>query len=467
MWVTKNLSDPLTRRFQELARIDPSAHAVYECGAVITRGELWAAATRAATAVSAACVEPGATVGLAARPGAAFLVAFLALRTRGCCVALLDESHGRGAFVSTLERIGATHAWRPGAEDWNDLSPPVPVEGTRPAPPRNAAVVKMTSGSEGDPVGVFVTDEALWADGSQLAASMELTPADRFLCVVPFSHAYGFSLLPTSLFARGSALIVPGDEDSVQAAARLDATVVPSVPTWYRSRLRAFGDGARWPKSLRLHLSAGAPLAPEIAREFRRVTGRPVHVLYGSTECGGITFDRQGGAAERGEVGTEVEGVRVSLRELDGDNCVYVRSKAVAEGYTPTDPVRGAHLASGAFQTEDVAEWTETGLRLTGRRSRWINVNGHKVDPVAVEHVLLEIEGVEEVAVLGRDLGEGRGEAIRAVLGTDGRPIPFRVVTAWCRDRLAPYQIPRSVVIIDRLPRNGRGKLDRAALESL
>src|SRR6185436_17513087 len=172
-----------------------------------------------------------------------------------------------------------------------------------------------------------------------------------------------------------------------------------------------------WPESLRLVISAGAPLNAAAAGRFRETFGLPVHTFYGSSECGGICYDRDGGAALRGTVGTPVDGVRVAIKPFDGgeedEGLVIVHSEAVGETYVPEADSRLTH---GAFETSDVAAWSGSELVLRRRADRVINVRGRKVDPAEVEHVLLDLPDVEEAVVLGVPAADGRGQIVRAVI---------------------------------------------------
>src|SRR5262249_5242313 len=132
----------------------------------------------------------------------------------------------------------------------------------------------------------------------------------------------------------------------------------------------------RWPESLRTVISAGAPLPAATAARFAERFARRAHVFYGASECGGIAYDRDGGAALRGTVGTPIEGVTV---DLDAEGAVCVRSPAV--GLT-TIPLPSERLHDGVFRSADLARFTPEGeLRLAGRADALINVGGKKVQP--------------------------------------------------------------------------------------
>lgn len=458
--------DPFVLRFGQLAEERPGALALQELERSVTRAELAAVAHGAAARLAGAGVGPGDAVALRAAPGAGFVAAFLALRWVGACVVLLDPGTGEADGRRTLAGLPVRYLWSiPAGEPWPLASMPESLGEGLSGVSSELAAIKLSSGSSGAPVGIAVRAEQLVADGEQIAASMGLRPDDRFLCVIPFSHSYGFSVLVTPLLLMGSPLLVPGLSDPWRMGGEHGATVLPSVPAWFRAQLRGQGEGlAEAGSGVRLSVSAGAPLVPELAREWRERLGRPIQVLYGSSECGSITFDRDGGAAERGAVGTPLEGVEVELVGEGEARHVRVRSRAVAEGYLPADPARSSRLQGGQFDTEDLGTWADGELRLLGRRSAWINVNGKKVDPVEVEQTLRRMAGVDEVAVLGKPLGDGRGEAVRAVIACPAGGLDYGSVSAYCRARLAPYKVPRSIVLVPSLPRTERGKLDRKAL---
>jgi len=241
--------------------------------------------------------------------------------------------------------------------------------------------------------------------------------------------------------------------------------VFPTVPA-YLQALLAVSHPPPLPRSLRLVLTAGAPLQAATASRFRETFGLPVHVFYGASECGGICYDREGGAGERGTVGAPVEGVTVSLGKVDAleeaaaEGIVRVASAAVAESYLPEPEPR---LGCGRFTTGDLAAWKDGELQLRGRVDDLINIKGKKIDPREVEAVLARLPGVEEAAVLSVPLAGGE-PVLRAVVACRSRGLSQQDVLAWCRAHLAPHKVPRSLVLVSALPRTERGKLDRQAL---
>jgi long-chain acyl-CoA synthetase len=466
--------DPFVRAFEAHAAARPRAPVLHWSGGVCTRADLLARARVAGETLDRAGVGSGTVVALCAAPGPAFLAAWLALRAREACVLALEPSTAAEERERCLAALGAELVWEVGPEFQGQGRGLRPSGAPSAAQLPGVAALLLTSGSSGAPRAVALGADALAADGRQLASTMGLRGDDRLLSVLPWSHSYGFSLLPTSALLLGSTLVLPGEEDPREAAERAAATVLPSVPSWFRVQLALRGERP-WPRSLRLFLSAGAVLPPAVARAWRAHTGRPIHVFYGSSEAGGITFDRRGDAGERGTVGTPVDGVQVELApeaEPGRGGTVRARSAAVALGYhpspaggSPSDPA--GRLGEGVFETEDLARWEDGELRLLGRRSEWINVKGHKVDPREVERTIAALPGVDEVIVIPRELPGGRGQSVRAVIASSAGAVTYEQVIDWCRGKLAPHKVPRAVTVVRELPRTERGKVDRRALAAL
>jgi len=441
----------------------PDAPLAGPADAPLTRAAVEWLAGPAGAALDATALPEGAVVGLRAADGPAFLAGLIALWRRGLVPLLLDASAPPLEARRLALGIGAAALLRP------EMVPGTFSGWAREAlaPERAAslpgiAAVKLTSGTAGEPKGIAVTAEALLADAEAIVAAMSLRRDDRLLAAVPMSHSYGFSLLALPPLLGYGSVIVPGPGDPLVAAARSGATVLPTVPAWLRAVARLPAP-PRLPDALRLVIAAGEPLAGETARAFRERLGRAPHVFYGASECGGVCYDPDGGAAERGTVGAPLPGVSVTLRAGAGPDAVVVRSPAVARSYVPRAEAR---LEGGRFETDDCGSWIGGELRLHGRRGECITVHGRKVHPSEVEEVLAGLPGVEEVAVVGLSLPAGEGEAVRAVVACAPGSLGAPQVLRWCRERLSPHKIPRSILLVRALPRNARGKVDRAALRT-
>jgi long-chain acyl-CoA synthetase len=501
--------DPLLQAFESLVRRQPLAPLVLsgsrratvadvDALARAARRSLGSPAPAAPTGPAALAapaprggLPPGALVAVSAHNGPGLLASLLALRRADLAAVLLDGQAPPAEALRVARALGASAllrcltSWPAAADDWETSW--LPGGGlARAASLPGIALIKLTSGSTGAPRGIATPVAALLADDAALARTMGLRADDRLVAAIPMSHSYGLSSLALPALVRGTPLVMPEDSGlfgPLAAAERLGATVLPTVPPYLDALLRLSQVPVR-PRSLRLVIAAGAPLSAPTAAGFREVFGLPVHVFYGASECGGICYDREGGAAERGSVGTPVEGVDVELhagpagadRETadggadgghgrggngTGGSVIVIRSPAVAAGYVPDPDER---LAGGRFVAGDLGRWQRGELVLMGRQDGTVNIKGKKVNPREVESVLAELVGVEEVVVLGVPLPERGGEVLRAVIACRPGRLTREEVLAWCRERLAAHKIPRSLILLPEMPRTERGKLDRAAL---
>ena len=474
----------LARRFLALTHRDPEAPALLDAdGAVLaSRRDLARHATVLAGRLPAP-LEPGSVAVLSLANGPELVASFLALRRAGLAVALVDASAPAGELARYADAVGArlvvTSPERLSgpAEAWSPRDTVLGRPAARPVPlPPGTAVLKLTSGSTGAPRAVAVSARQLAADTVQILRTMRVPAGAVTLAAIPLTHSYGIGSCLVPLLLAGTPLVLPGSVLPAVLASALAAARVshfPAVPAMVRA-LAGLGDLPPLPQ-LRVCLSAGAPLSPADAGAFFAATGHKVHVFYGSSECGGITYDRSARPVhEAGAVGTAMD--RVTVRVVGDDGApvpdghtgrVEVLSRAAALGIVPGADGETV-LSPGRFLTGDLGVVGPSGgLVLTGRVADIINVAGRKVHPAEVRAVLEAIAGVRSAAVLGVD-APGRGHVVAAaVVLVGGSALTARDIVAVCRRALAPHKVPRRLAVVDELPFNERGKLDRAALASL
>ncbi|HET6899313.1 MAG TPA: class I adenylate-forming enzyme family protein [Vicinamibacteria bacterium] len=460
----------LAAAFARMADQEPWAPLVVSSSRSTSRGEVAALARAAAEAVARSPATH--LVGLSAPNGPAFLAGVLALRQGGHGVLLLDpaaplaERRRACAALGARAMLSCTQGWPIDSAEW--VSAGIPDAPTSEVS-RDVGFVKLTSGSTGAPRGVAATEAALLADEDALGRTMGLRAEDRILGAIPMSHSYGFSSVALPALRRGSIAVVPDEEGPLaplRAASFASATVFPSAPAYLQALLKLSQPPA-WPSSVRLVISASAPLPPDVAAQFHARFGRRVHVFYGASECGGICYDREGTAAQMGTVGEPVEGVRVRLEPLDGDaeeGLVTVESPAVALGYLPSGDER---LGRGRFLSSDLGVFEGRALRLRGRVDGLINVKGKKVNPTEIECVLQRMPGVSEVVAFGVPSADKASDTVRAVIACPTGALGYDEVLAWCRAHLPEHKVPRSVVLVSAIPRTSRGKVSREELMAL
>jgi long-chain acyl-CoA synthetase len=291
---------------------------------------------------------------------------------------------------------------------------------------------------------------------------MGITDTDLNFGVIPISHSYGFSNLLTPLLARGVPTTLSPDRlprAVLDDLARTKATVFPGMPVFYQ----AFCEMDRPPElpNLRLCISAGAPLAATIAKKFRQKFKQPIHSFYGSSECGGICYDRDGTDFEDGFVGKPMQDVDLEIVEPGADSSqVRVRSVAVGDSYFP-DPDK-ERLEGGVFVPDDLLARHGSGFKIVGRISDLINVAGKKVNPAEVEAELLQLNGVRQAVVFGRKSALRNEEVAACVVANSN--VRESELLRFCRMRLSGWQVPKRIFMVDKIPVNERGKISRREL---
>ena len=357
---------------------------------------------------------------------------------------------------STLERvlqvIQAQGIVRPNAID--HLDSPL-IAWNEPLPD----FLKLTSGTTALPRAVRFRQNQLVADCRNICRTMQLQPHDINFGVIPYAHSYGFNNLITPLLSQGTALVCSSDRLPRAIGKNLQnsaATVLPATPAIFHA-LGAL-DGRDRLGSVRLCISAGAPLPAETIRQFHARYGLRIHSFYGSSECGGIAFDREGKLdAPSGFVGTPMDGVEIRSRENDR---IAVHGPNVGDGYFP-DPEPEV-IDGRRFVPGDLVRWLEHGAQLYGRASDAINVAGKKVHPSLIEEHLRKLPGIVDAIVFGVP-SPNRNEDLVALVLAQGSTTRQQLETH-CRIGLTDWQVPRDFKIVAALPVNARGKLNRSDL---
>src|SRR3954470_22712382 len=214
-------------------------------------------------------------------------------------------------------------------------------------------LLKLTSGTTAAPRAIRFRSEQLVADCEQICRTMGIGADDLNYGVIPLSHSYGFSNLVTPLLVGGVSLVLSRDRMPravLDGLATSGATVFPGMPVFYQAFCE-MENAPALPK-LRLCISAGAPLPLEVARKFREKFGQAIHSFYGSSECGGICYDREARLEEAGFVGPPMDGVRIEFLEADSVGIrIRIQSAAAGDGYFP-DP-DDEKLGGGFFAPDD------------------------------------------------------------------------------------------------------------------
>lgn len=296
--------------------------------------------------------------------------------------------------------LDVLRAWRDGAvllpDDGSGMDLPMQA-----VPEARHCHLKITSGSTGAPRYVRFRAEQLAADASHIIDTMGLRVDWPNLGVISMAHSYGFSNLVLPLLLHGIPLWLLENPlpESLRRALRTDRSLtLAAVPAMWQAWERVGMDFA----PVRLAISAGASLPVDLESAVFARCGLKIHNFYGSSECGGIAYDRtEVPRSLATHAGTPLLGVNVAIDpETD---CVKITSAAVADGYLHADPGRIDEHApcAGSWLSQDLGRIDGDGLHLLGRAGEFISVAGHKIAPTVIERVLQQVAGVRGCVVFG------------------------------------------------------------------
>ena len=344
---------------------------------------------------------------------------------------------------------------------------------------RDAAHLYYTSGSTGTPKGVVLTHGNVVAHARLAAAALDLTARDVWLHAAPMFHlADAWATFAVTL-VRGEHRFVPQfREPDVLDAFAAGVTVTNLVPTMWHALVRHPSTPGRDYRSLRLLLSGGAAIAPDVVRRVRALFGAEYAQTYGLTETSPyLTISRLSAEeARRPEAealalltraGTPMRGVDVAVVDGDGrpvpaDGAtvgeVVARGPTVTPGYLRNPEADALAFRDGWFHTGDLARVHPDGrLDLADRTGDVVNSGGEKVFSTDVERALSGAPGVAEVLVVGTP-DPHWGQVVTAVVVPEGPGPTLAGLQAHARGALADFKVPRRLILVDALPRTASGK---------
>lgn len=346
--------------------------------------------------------------------------------------------------------------WRAGAVccplEEGQTRPPIPDL------PQSCVHLKLTSGSTGKPRLIGFTAEQLAADPANIVSTMGLKTQWPNVGVISLAHSYGFSNLVLPLLLHGIPLILVDTPlpTSVLNAAKLASEItLAAVPALWRTWL----DAKSIPPNTRIAISAGAPLTLALETDVFTQIGLKIHNFYGSSECGGIAYDRTNVPRQQANLaGSALDNVRLTT---NAEGCLEVHSAAVGLGSFPSDEDR---ISAGRFLTSDMVNQRDNEVCLLGRASDVINVAGRKVSPEGIENALATHPAVLCCVAFGVTSEDpSRGENIVAMLRLR-EAVPTETLRQHLLALLPAWQIPREWVFNDELAPNHRGKISRREL---
>lgn len=333
------------------------------------------------------------------------------------------------------------------------------------------AAILYTSGTTGKPKGAMLSHGNLASNSQTLAKLWRFTPEDVLIHALPVFHTHGlFVATNVALMSGASIRFHPGFDAETVLSDMPNATALMGVPTFY-TRLLQLDGLAEAARTMRLFVSGSAPLLAETHDRWAEVTGHRILERYGMTETNMNTSNPYDGERRAGTVGFPLPGVDLRLRDDAGHEVpqgepgvVEVRGPNVFQGYWNL-PEKTAEelLPDGFFVTSDIGRIDEDGyLHIIGRAKDLIISGGYNVYPKEIELLIDACAGVSESAVIGVPHADF-GEAVIAVVVPTSDVTPEAIADEIAPE-LARYKQPKRIVLVDALPRNAMGKVQKNVL---
>lgn len=335
------------------------------------------------------------------------------------------------------------------------------------------AALLYSSGTTGVPKGIMLTHGNLLANTRTLVDAWGFTDQDTLLHALPIFHVHGLFVAVGCVMLSGADMVWFEAYDAGKALASLgECTVMMGVPTFYTRLLAEAELTADACRNVRLFVSGSAPLLEETFVEFEQRTGHRILERYGMTETNMNTSNPLNGERKPGTVGPPLPGVEVRVVDDEGsvlpvgeNGNLQVKGDNVFVGYwRMPDKTAEDFTEDGYFNTGDVARIDSDGyVAIVGRAKDLIITGGLNVYPKEVELVIDDLAGVKESAVIGvphADFGEG----VVAVVVRDGDEATAEGIRNACRESLADFKVPKTVIFINELPRNTMAKVQKNVL---
>ncbi|BAO31319.1 malonate--CoA ligase [Sulfuritalea hydrogenivorans] len=339
------------------------------------------------------------------------------------------------------------------------------------------AAILYTSGTTGRSKGAMLTHGNLAHNARTLHAYWHFQSGDVLLHMLPTFHVHGLFVACHCVLLNGSAMFFEPKFDAARAMQLLpQSTVFMGVPTYYVRLLLDPAFGRDTCRNIRLFVSGSAPLLKETFDEFRQRTGHTILERYGMTEGGMFTSNPYEGERRGGTVGFPLPGTSLQIVGAGGTATkpgvvgnIQVKGDNVFVGYWGMpEKTREEFTAEGFFKTGDMGSFDADGyVTISGRSKDLVITGGLNVYPKEIEELIDAMPGVVESAVIGLPHPDF-GEAVTAVVvrqkNAEGRALTESGIIGAIKDKLANFKVPKWVYLVDELPRNAMGKVQKNIL---
>lgn len=344
--------------------------------------------------------------------------------------------------------------------------------------PDDLAAILYTSGTTGRSKGAMLSHENLASNARALVETWRFAAGDVLLHALPIFHTHGlFVATNVVLFSNASMIFLAKFDPAQMLALMGEASVMMGVPTFYVRLVDHPGLTRAATARMRLFISGSAPLLAETHRAFEGKTGHAILERYGMTETNMNTSNPYEGDRIAGTVGFPLPGVALRVTDpetgtplpADEIGMIEVKGGNVFKGYWKNPEKTAAEFRpDGFFITGDLGKVDPRGyVHILGRGKDLIITGGYNVYPKEIEGEIDALPGVNESAVIGlphKDFGEG---VTAIVVPVKGSQLSEKHILASIEQRLAKFKQPKRVIVVDELPRNTMGKVQKNVLREI
>ncbi|MBX2846896.1 MAG: AMP-binding protein [Acidiferrobacterales bacterium] len=347
--------------------------------------------------------------------------------------------------------------------------------------PEEIVLLQYTGGTTGVAKGACLTHNNILSNVLQVKNCLRNVCKEReeiFICPLPLYHIYAFTVNMIYMFGLGNLNVLianPRDLDAfIEQISKLAFTGMSGINTLFVGLCNHASFKHLDFSHLKLTLSGGASLLPEVANKWAITTGATITEGYGLTETSPVVAFNEPGNEEIGTIGKPVSNTVVDIRDANGERVktgqageLIVKGPQVMSAYWQRpEATKEVFTSDGFFKTGDIAIQNENGsLRIVDRLKDMILVSGFNVYPNEIEEVLSAHPQVLEAAVVGSTCSK-TGEQVLAYV-TVVSEVSEQQLLAYCRENLTAYKVPKSISVLDELPKSTVGKVLRKDLRAL
>lgn len=360
------------------------------------------------------------------------------------------------------------------------------LNGAPPSPPEvevkaeDLAVLQYTGGTTGLSKGAMLTHRNLVANVLQLAEwdTEKKVGQETYLCVLPFFHSFGMTVcMNVGINSAATLVLVPRFDLKMvlEHIHKYKVNLFPGTPTIYVAIISSPDLKNYDMTSLRACLSGGAPLPLEVQVKFQEITGSKLMEGYGLSETSPVTHANRFDTKAEGSIGLPMPDTLCKVVDSESGETelpvgevgeICVQGPQVMKGYWNKPEENEKILRNGWFYTGDIGRMDERGMAfIVDRKKELIIAGGYNIYPREVEEVLYEHPKIKEAAVAGV-ADPYRGENVKAfIVLKEGQTATEQEIVSFCKERLAPYKVPKLVEFRPDLPKTMVGKILKRVLK--